>query len=62
MRVKDLLRLAAGRELSVDEACGFLSQVGLCAVDYVFREMDSSLSGGEMKRVEIATLMARCLA
>lgn len=59
MQVRDLLRIAAGRDLSIDEACTYLSQVGLCAADYVFRELDSSLSGGEMKRVEIATLMAR---
>lgn len=59
MQVRDLLRLSAGRELSIDEACDYLSQVGLCAVDYVFREMNSSLSGGEMKRIEIAMLMAR---
>ena len=59
IQVRDLLRLSAGRELSLDEACGYLSQVGLCAVDYIFRELNHSLSGGEMKRIEIATLMAR---
>lgn len=59
MQIHDLLRLAAGRNLSVNEACGYLSQVGLCAADYVFRELNSSLSGGEMKRMEIAMLMAR---
>ncbi len=59
MQVRDLLRLSAGYELTVEEACTYLSQVGLCAIDYVFREINSSLSGGEMKRIEIATLLAR---
>jgi len=57
--VRDLLRLAAGKALTTDEACGFLSEVGLCAVDYIDREINSSLSGGEIKRIEIATLIAR---
>ena len=57
--VADLLRLAAGRELPNDEACRYLSEVGLCAVDYVNREINGSLSGGELKRIEIATLLAR---
>lgn len=57
--VRDLLRLAAGRELTHDEACHFLSEVGLCALDYVDREINGSLSGGELKRIEIATLLAR---
>ncbi len=56
--VKDLLRLAAGRELNA-EACKFLSEVGLCAADYIAREVNGSLSGGELKRIEIATLIAR---
>jgi Fe-S cluster assembly ATP-binding protein len=59
LQVRDLLRLSAGYELTVEEACTYLSQVGLCAIDYVFREINSSLSGGEMKRIEIATLLAR---
>ncbi|MGI6696128.1 MAG: ABC transporter ATP-binding protein [Christensenellales bacterium] len=59
MQVRDLLRLSARHKLSIDEACDYLSQVGLCAKDYIFREMNSSLSGGEMKRIEIAMLMAR---
>ena len=59
IRVKDLLRLAAGKRISVSEACSYLSEVGLCARDYIDREINSSLSGGELKRIEIATLMAR---
>ncbi len=57
--VKDLLRMSAGKELLRDEACIYLSEVGLCAKDYIDREINSSLSGGELKRIEIATLMAR---
>ena len=59
IRVKDLLRLASGKNLSVSEACDYLSEVGLCARDYIDREINSSLSGGELKRIEIATLLAR---
>ena len=59
IRVKDLLRLASGKNLSVSEACEYLSEVGLCARDYIDREINSSLSGGELKRIEIATLLAR---
>ena len=59
IRVKDLLRLAAGKRISVSEACNYLSEVGLCARDYIDREINSSLSGGELKRIEIATLLAR---
>ncbi len=59
IRVKDLLRMASGRNLSVSEACSYLAEVGLCARDYVEREINSSLSGGELKRIEIATLLAR---
>lgn len=55
----DLLRMAAGRDLSIPEACDYLSRVGLCAMEYVKRELNDSLSGGEMKRIEIAMLMAR---
>ena len=59
IRVIDLLRLAAKKELSVGEACDYLAAVGLCARDYVEREVNSSLSGGELKRIEIATMLAR---
>ncbi|MBR0161557.1 MAG: ATP-binding cassette domain-containing protein [Oscillospiraceae bacterium] len=59
IRVKDLLRLASGKNLSVSAACEYLSEVGLCARDYIDREINSSLSGGELKRIEIATLLAR---
>ena len=59
IRVQDLLRLAAGKNLSVSAACSYLSEVGLCARDYIDREINSSLSGGELKRIEIATLLAR---
>ena len=57
--VYDLLRLAAGRKLTVGEACDYLSRVGMCARDYVNREVNASLSGGELKRIEIATILAR---
>jgi len=57
--VHDLLGLAAGKELSIGEACDYLSQVGLCARDYINREINASLSGGELKRIEIATVLAR---
>ena len=59
IKVKDLIRLAAGRELSIGAACAYLSEVGLCAKDYIEREVDGSLSGGELKRIEIAQLIAR---
>lgn len=59
IRVLDLLRIAAGKNLSVADACQFLSEVGLCARDYVKREVNASLSGGELKRIEIATVLAR---
>lgn len=59
IRVKDLIRLAAGRDIGVTEACAYLSQVGLCAMEYIDREINSSLSGGELKRIEIATVLAR---
>ncbi len=59
IRVIDLLRLAAGKEISVAEACDYLSKVGLCAKDYINREVNNSLSGGELKRIEIATVLAR---
>ena len=59
IRVIDLLRLASGKPLGISEACDYLSEVGLCARDYIEREINSSLSGGELKRIEIATLLAR---
>ena len=59
IRVQDLLRLAAGKRLTVSQACAYLSEVGLCARDYIDREINSSLSGGELKRIEIASLLAR---
>ena len=57
--VKDLISLAVGKNTSVSEACAYLSEVGLCAKDYVNREVDASLSGGELKRIEIAMINAR---
>ncbi len=57
--VKDLLTIAAGKKLTVSEACRYLSEVGLCAREYVDREVNTSLSGGELKRIEIATILAR---
>jgi Fe-S cluster assembly ATP-binding protein len=57
--VSDILKIAAGRDLSVSEACEYLSNVGLCARDYLDREINNSLSGGELKRIEIATVLAR---
>ena len=57
--VKDLITLASGRELSVAEVCKYLSEVGLCAREYVDREVNASLSGGELKRIEIAMATAR---
>ena len=60
LRVRDLLELASGkRKLTRDECCSYLNRVGLCAADYVDREVDTSLSGGEVKRIEIATILAR---
>lgn len=61
IRVVDLLRIAAGKEsnLSLADACEYLSAVGLCARDYIEREINASLSGGELKRIEIATVLAR---
>ena len=57
--VRDLINLASGREISDCEACGYLKDVGLCARDYIDLEVNASLSGGEIKRIEIATVMAR---
>lgn len=59
LKVKDILSIASGGEKSVTECCNMLSEVGLCARDYIDRDLDDSLSGGEMKRIEIATLLAR---
>ena len=59
LTVKDLITLASGKDIGVAEACNYLSEVGLCAKDYIDREVDASLSGGELKRIEIATIMAR---
>ena len=59
IQVLDLLRLAARKNLSVADACQYLSEVGLCAKDYINREVNASLSGGELKRIEIATVLAR---
>ena len=57
--VKDLISIASGKKISVSEACQYLSEVGLCAKDYINREVDGSLSGGELKRIEIAMINAR---
>ena len=59
LTVKDLITLAAGKPISVTEACNYLSEVGLCARDYINREVNASLSGGELKRIEIALIIAR---
>ena len=57
--VSDIVNIASGKKLSVTEVCSYLSEVGLCAREYVNREINSSLSGGELKRIEIAATMAR---
>ena len=59
IQVFDLIRLAAGKAISVADACQYLSRVGLCARDYIGREVNASLSGGELKRIEIATVLAK---
>ncbi len=59
LTVLDLLRIAAGKPIKIDKACEYLSEVGLCAKDYIRREVNASLSGGELKRIEIATVLAR---
>ncbi len=59
LTVMDLIKLAAGRDITMSEACDYLSEVGLCAKDYIDRELNDSLSGGEVKRIEIAMIMAR---
>jgi Fe-S cluster assembly ATP-binding protein len=62
LSVRDLLSLAHGSTLPETQCCGYLTQVGLCSKDYLNRQVDNSLSGGEIKRIEIATLMARDLS
>lgn len=59
LQVLDLIRLATGKQIAPADACEYLSEVGLCAKDYINREIDASLSGGELKRIEIATVLAR---
>ena len=59
LTVKDLITLAAGKKITVSDACVYLSEVGLCARDYIDREVNASLSGGELKRIEIAMINAR---
>ena len=59
MKVSDLLQIAAGKDLTHAQACSYLTKVGLCARDYVDRDVDTSLSGGEVKRIEIATVLAK---
>ena len=59
IQVLDLIRMAANKNLSAADACEYLSEVGLCAKDYIMRDLDDSLSGGELKRIEIATVLAR---
>ena len=57
--VKDMISMAAGKKINVSQACEYLSEVGLCAKDYINRSVDGSLSGGELKRIEIAMINAR---
>ena len=57
--VRDLINIAAGKNLKISDACAYLSEVGMCARDYIDREVNASLSGGELKRIEIATILAR---
>ena len=59
LTVRDLINIAAGKPIKVTEACSYLSEVGMCARDYIDREVNASLSGGELKRIEIATILAR---
>lgn len=59
LTVKDLIWLAAGKDINISQACSYLSEVGLCAKDYINREVNASLSGGELKRIEIAMIIAR---
>ena len=59
LTVRDLINISAGKPIKVAEACAYLSEVGMCARDYIDREVNASLSGGELKRIEIATILAR---
>lgn len=59
LTVKDLITLAAGKDITISDACSYLAEVGLCAKDYIDREVNASLSGGELKRIEIAMIIAR---
>ena len=59
LTVRDLINIAAGKNIKVSDACAYLSEVGMCARDYIDREVNASLSGGELKRIEIATILAR---
>ena len=59
LQVTELLSIAAGKKLSAADCCNYLTKVGLCTEDYLDREIDASLSGGEVKRIEIASLLAR---
>lgn len=59
LTVRDLINISAGKNLKVSDACAYLSEVGMCARDYIDREVNASLSGGELKRIEIATILAR---
>ncbi|OON86692.1 ABC transporter ATP-binding protein [Oribacterium sp. C9] len=59
IQVFDLIKLATGKNISIVDACKYLAEVGLCAKDYIDREVNSSLSGGELKRIEIATVLAK---
>ena len=59
LTVRDLINIAAGKTLKVSDACSYLSEVGICARDYIDREVNASLSGGELKRIEITTILAR---
>ena len=56
LTVRDLISIAAGKSAKISDACAYLSEVGLCARDYIDREVNASLSGGELKRIEIATI------
>ncbi len=59
LTVRDLINIAVGKNLKISDACAYLSEVGMCARDYINREVNGSLSGGELKRIEIATILAR---
>ena len=59
LTVKDLIEISAGNDITMNQACDYLSDVGLCAKEYINRPIDSKLSGGELKRIEIAMLIAK---